>query len=370
MSPREHMLEMVRRIQIAPAAYAALLRGVALKRHLSDVTGLSHTRIANGVQNLRPNRLRQVEQHAAAVLTGNLLNAGLTPEDAHLHLNQRRSLAERGGAGWATFWIELDYPIEPEFAACVETGLAIDLLLAGLAQAAEHDQLSGASAAGLAFIEAQKLPIEIVAYRPGMQAGSWLDVASWDGVCRLSEDLLLTAYFDQLAHFDAEWGSSFFSRFEPRSILLLVAPQLRDPMRLDTPVRRLLVLAWSICHWARHRRWPSQPPGPSDIAEAVGLEPPHVSNFFDGTRKLRLGHFANLWDQMGKHFRLQHPVPCPIPLAAIAICWQRQFVTLGGGQKSKSIILIGDEFVRVWRWRMGQLHHRVASESWPCWMTS
>lgn len=369
-SERVELLKAVRALQVAPWQYIAWMRGVSLRRHLGDVTGLSQSRLANAHQKLRPSKELEVQQHAESVFRSNLAAAGLASSDVDIAHERLRSLQDAGGESWAAFWTAIDYPLEPELAACVQAAVRVDKVLKALGTAAEDDRLRDAQETCSTFLDAWHLPQDIVeAEGPGLAASDWHRAQTWEDVFPLADKFLSAVFFDQFAHTDAVWGNSFLGRLEPRPAFSLVAPRRRGSARLEKPVRRLLQTSYALHHWARYRTWPAKPPLPGELADALQMRPDDVSNLFDGTTKLHFQHFQNSWERFGKHFGLKYRVTFPAPLAAVAICWQHNLVSVSPEHKLRSFIILGSGYEQLWRWRRdGLAAQSKGTEPWASWM--
>lgn len=366
LSTREELLQAVLRMQFAPLDYISWLRGVAPKKHLGEVTGLSQARLANRNQKLRPGRVREIEEHAESVLRANLADSGLQTEDVERVMNRLYRRMEAGGNWWAAFWMTLDYPMTPELTPCVDSAVQLDKLLTEVADALAADAPAAASEAFACFVSAWSAPQEVI---EGIAPSDWGGASTWEAVAPLADATLQIALFDQFAHVDAVWGSAFFSRFHPRPLFPLVAPQKRDGKGVNMPVRRLLEMSWAITHWVKHRNWPAERPGPKDLAERLGVEPSLISSFLDGTTKVRLKQFEGQWEQFSLGFRLSQKVDFPLPLAAVAICWQHQMVEVSPEHKVRSAIVLGDGYGKLWRWRRSTLASpSTGTESWAAWL--
>lgn len=369
-SARDDFLKCVRALQIAPLQYIAWLRGVALRRHMSEVTGLSQARLANTRQKLRPRKELEIRQHSESIYRSNMLDAGLSEADVDLAHERMRTLEIAGGQTWAAFWTAIDYPLEPELTDCVQAAVKVDKVLESLGKAAEGDNPGDAQKACASFLESWGLPEDISAAEgPGLAASDWHRAQTWDEIFPLADKFLSAVFFDQFAHTDAVWGNSFFSRLEPRPAFALVAPRRRGPARLEKPVRRLLQTSYALHHWARYRTWPAKPPLPGELADALRMRSDDVCNLFDGTTKLHFQHFQNSWDRFGKHFGLKYRVTVPAPLAAVGICWQHNLVSVTPEHKLRSFIILGSGYEQLWRWRRDGLAARsTGSEPWASWM--
>jgi hypothetical protein len=369
-SARDDFLKCVGALQTAPLQYIAWLRGVALRRHLSEVTGLSQARLVNARQKLRPRKELEIRQHSEAVYRANLADAGLSDADIDVAHERMRNLESAGGHTWAAFWTGLDYPLEPELTECVQAAVKMDKLLNSLGAAGQEDNPSDARATCTSFLEGWGLPVGIAESEgPGLAASDWHDAQTWEELFPLADKFLAAIFFDQFAQADAVWGNTFFSRLEPRPVFPLVAPKRRGPAGVEKPVRRLLQTSYALHHWARYRTWPAKAPLPGDLAEALRMRPDDVSNLFDGTKKLHFQHFENRWEGFGKRFGLKYRVTFPAPLAAVAICWQHNLVKVTPGHKLTSLIVLGTGYEKLWRWRRdGLAAQSTGTEPWASWM--
>ena len=370
MAARDELRRNVAAFQSAPIQYMAWLRGVALRRHLGEFTGLSQARLAHPQQKLRARRQQQILEHSKTVLRTNLTDSGLSDADVEATISNLRDLREGGGQCWSEFWMSLDYPMTPELTTCVRGATQLDKLLATVLQTIDDNNPRQARAAFADFVMEWSVPHDLMGgSRPGLASADWEDVDTWEKVSGLADTVLMAAFFDQFAHVDAVWGNAFFTRFQARPVFPFIAPQARKDGGVNMPVRRLLEFSWAVNHWVRYRSWPTKRPGPKDLSEPLDLEPSDISNLFDGTTQLRFEQFEHRWNRLAQHFHLPQKVAYPLPLVAVAICWQRNLVTVTLEHKVRSFIVLGDDYEKLWRWRRSTLVAPSAgTEVWAAWL--
>ncbi|MGJ7521727.1 hypothetical protein ACSFA0_14665 [Variovorax sp. LT1P1] len=355
---------------MAPVFYAAWNSGIAPRRFISDVTGLSETRLANSGQALRPKRLASVQQHADEKLR-ELLRSRDYPEVAiKERLKGQAQVKASGGGVWALHWYGEEFPHAPQLSGCVDVGLRLDSFLAAAEQAIARSDLAGFCEACAVFVERWALPADVATKCSVVPPESLRDAQTWNDALTLAQNLLLAAFLDQFAQFDAVWSSLYAQVLRPRSLVALISPTQRGKTGLNRPVRRLLVLCYALHFWVRHKRWPHKEPSRAEIAEKLpSWSPQDVANLFDGSKRLTYAGFEGLWSDMACGFKHDREVNGPHALARIALAWQRQLVTVGSDQKLRSFIILGEDYHGLWEWRRSQLPHASQGTiEWPLWL--
>lgn len=207
-------------------------------------------------------------------------------------------------------------------------------------------------------------------------------VSSWEEALCAAQQVFENILLCLFAALDAEHGLTYFGKFQPRPLFLLVQPLLNPQINLNTPgklpgrnlvdqpVRRLLELSYALMVWIRDKRWPDKPVGRAELGAALELSDQVVGNFFDGTRKMNAKIFEGLWSTMCRTVADCEPFYFPMPLVLAAMFWQSS-ITRYPNQKLKSFILPNDEnYIRFWRWHhlnwTTQLNHD--SVDWPAWL--
>lgn len=358
-------------LQVLPLAYLASLRGVAPLTHLQDVTGLSRSRLSNRSQTLNSSTRLRIREHADEASRTNLKSAGLSEAEIETAMHRVYQVKDAGGGFWAEIWIALDDAVKPMLGECAECGRGFDQLLEQAATAVKADDPRTAATAFSDYASQWSGDAEVDSAPLGVHAAHWAGAVDWVEVERLSRELLEHALFDQFAHVDAVWGALFFRRFAPRPIFRFVMPTWSGERGVHRPARRLLEFSYAACHWAAHKRWPNRAPRAADIALALGVDNSVVSNYFDGTKRLRYKQFEPLWADLQKHFGFRDDLPLPYPLVAAAICWQHQLVTVSSTHKVESLILVGDAYENMWRWRSSRMTAQSSGkEPWAEWLTA
>lgn len=202
-------------------------------------------------------------------------------------------------------------------------------------------------------------------------------------VSKLLEELL----YDLFSALDAEWGGEFFGKLRPEPIFLWIAPRLNPDLvpgqrpktkrnMLFRPIRRLLEISHAVAYWVDKKEWPHCAAGPAEIGKVCGWDEAAIANLFDGTRKLTLKSYVALWNGLFAEVARRNSVPsveCPLPLAAMAIAFQRLFVKTFGEHKWRSFIVLDEaKYKSLW----GRHHQKVAGQrprgevGWPAWLVN
>lgn len=208
-------------------------------------------------------------------------------------------------------------------------------------------------------------------------ASSWEDAL--DAAQQVFENILLCLF----AALDAEHGLTYFGIFQPRPLFLLVQPKLNPQLKFDSleklplknfvyhPVRRLLELSHALMVWSIDKHWPDKPVGRKELGDAIDRADFDVGKFFDGTRKMNVGIFEEIWSEMSRTIGNRKPFYFPKPLVLAAILWQN-CITRDANQKIKNVLLPSNDenYISFWRW-----HHqnwatqpKHDSVGWPVWL--
>ncbi|MDA8520256.1 hypothetical protein [Acidovorax sp. NCPPB 4044] len=373
-SSRNEALRAVRALQIAPLHYNAIQLGIAPRRFLSEVLGLSETRLASTAQTLRPGTILNAQRHAITYLRQHLVSRGYPESAIDERIAGQAQLQASGGAAWAGYWYAENFVHRPLLDECVRTGIQFDVFLADAEKALVDDDLAAFTTRCADFIEQWTIPADVAAPCQVEKPSVFRDASTWDDAWQAAQKLLLAAFFDQFAQFDAVWGGCFITHLPPRSLVALIAPKWPGGPRAIRPVRRLIVLSFSLHHWVRYKRWPDHAPGATEVAQKLmswGRQ--DIANLFDGTKRLRFPEFEKMWDELGSCFGHGRELSGPFALARIAIAWQRSMMVVGPDQKLRSFTTLGEDYHALWGWRHSQRPRAPEGaaqgrEPWPLWL--
>jgi hypothetical protein len=205
----------------------------------------------------------------------------------------------------------------------------------------------------------------------------------WEGALTAA-----VGYFEDIlwclpAALDAEFGSAYFGRFQPRPLFLCVTPQMHNDFDLDVldkrplrnlvsrPIRRLLELSHALIVWSKEQRWPDKPVGRSKLGEVLQLDDQSIGNLFDGTKKMTAKLFDGQWTQLNSSVARGGEFAPPMPLLLAAVCCQNGLLAQYPNQRLKSVVLIDEaKYTRFWGWHRQRWSSqlRQGTESWPAWL--
>ncbi len=193
-------------------------------------------------------------------------------------------------------------------------------------------------------------------------------------------DLLVSLF----AALDAEHCSTYFVKFRPRPLLLLITPKLNVKVDLnaqsqefprrdfaDLPVRRLLEFSHAIVFWVKEKRWPDKPVGRKKLGEALGYGDQVIGNLFDGTKNMNATSYDRIWRYMWTKVAKCESPYFSWPLLLATIVCQKLLITRDPNQKLKSFVLIGHEdYTRLWNWHRQRWASQLSegTEDWPAWL--
>lgn len=376
---------------LLPFHGAALAHGRSISAHLHETTGLSKARISNGrFRTLRLSTLKKIERHASAWLEAQI-PAATDPEERErilAHFAGAPSRSDHPDSVWEDWMHQFEVFPAWRFSRSKQIARVIDKLMASMSQACRDRDLgrfknlviSHATDHGDMIRCTEDPPNEPVDARELARiegSTDWSDVAEWIGA------LVESMYIDLLSAFDVEWGMLYFKNISLRPMFPLVLPRIRDDLLLKPkpsaskknlivrPMRRLLEFMHAIAYRRYRSEWPVKPASPDNLSICLGVSPADVSNFFDGTRRLRPTEMEAQWQRLLRHCargQVTDPFPAPWPMILLAMQWQPFFVTDNG----KSAFLLDlRNYRRHWDRRHSTWAGNLpgAAVAWPEWLT-
>jgi hypothetical protein len=379
-------------VQQRPFFLWTQMAGKSIRPLLSEVTGLSLARIAQGnLDKLRPSTAARVQASAEAWGRNLAMRNGWTDDDFNKFIaNAPRT--KSGDVGmWANWVFGLQHPETLPLPLTISHALEIDELIGDLSNAFETKDLKAFTGAVLTKAESEankrkdQSPDEVAA-ETSMRC-AWSAAHSWDAVASILPTLDEDLFLDHFAALDAEWGSRYFQSMKPEPVFLWLAPRLNEQLDLTSgekkfrnliyrPVRRLLELSYALAHYCYRKQWPAAPAGRGELGEALGLSDADVGNYFDGTRNLTMQAYQSYWQALCRHFgpslgRPEETPMCPTPLGFIAIAWQHLLIQTTDKYRFKSAILLDkDDYRRRWKDHRRHWVDQLPSGdvSWPDWL--
>lgn len=364
-----------------PLQWGALLEGVNPKVHLANVTGISKSRIAEGVlDRLRPSTLRRAKDHSQRLAHERAIKAGWTDREFDQMVASAPQLSDGLPSqlgGLFHFWSKADGVTLEE---TIRQAIALEDFVVHLSAAASDGARRGAQQAALGFLRLDPDP----APGPVDSQAEWEAAESWQAVQRLADRLLMYAIEGLFVTLDAEWGAQYFAGLRSHPIFLGVSPDvtLNTEMKLKRrngirrPVRKLFELTFVIAERGHTGQWPEGPPGRSAVAAILEQSDANAGNYFDGTRTLTLRAFEVWWLRLTAHMRGKYErteqMAAPVMLARVALLWQNYWIKTESG-KPRSVILIDkDEYQRRWQAMRRRLSARIpeGQGTWPDWVTA
>lgn len=355
---------------MAPVFYHAWHQGKALRRWLSEVTGLSQMRLSDGQQSYRSQTLVNARRHSLLHLRKQLTAAEYPASLIAERIAGWEKLEACGGAAWASYWYAEAFLHAPLLNRAVDTGVRFDNFLAEIERAVGTGDLAEFRSRCVTFTQQWGLPADVANASLVATPAELRNLSTWDDALKHAQGLLLTTFLDQFAQFDAVWGGLFIEQLQPRALVPLIAPKQSGEGRVVRPVRRLIVLSFALHYWIRFKRWPDHEPRRSEmVRKLTSWSTQDIANLFDGSKRMRLSDFKRMWDEMGHAFDHRRELSAPYALARIAIAWQKQLVNVGPDQKLRSFFLLGEDYQILWAWRKSQLPNASQGpENWPQWM--
>lgn len=356
-----------------PLLQASRIEGVAYTQLLKRLTGLSDARLSQGgFDRLRQSTLKRMKAHSVAAA-----KASKTPEEFD-RLNGRWKTPEMAGAaGWTTFAFLFGDPDALTLPYLTRHAVSLDRKLAELWTLAEADDLPHFKEVGSQYATEYR-PLAL----PQVLQEGWALAAAWGELEYPVKMLLGSWYSDFFAALDAEWGASHFPTMRPVPLFCMVQPccpaligrnaiSWQEFSRtLRRPVRRLLELLYAMQHRRGRGVWPNEPPGPAELAGACGEEEVSITNYFDGTKHLRMASAGAIWDRLSESFGVSNE-GFPAAIAATAICWQHVFTPKNLRQKAQIVVPGATDHELLWERHRAHLPAvSTGGEPWPAWLQS
>lgn len=374
-----------------PVMTSAKIFGKSNRSFLSEITGLSVSRIAKGgLDTLRPSTASRVEAYASAWGHSKAKEKGWNEEDFAAYIAAVPKMRNGAIAGWATWVYSLQYPDHLLLPITISYALEIDELIVSLSNSFNASDCRTFSQTILEMADSDYekslvcSPAECIEKEIWIK--TWSSVADWDAIgpllSRVVDNILISLY----AALDVEWARQYLKIMVPMPIFLWLAPRVHKDLDLASgtkvkrnliyrPVRRLLEFSHALAHWNYRKHWPIAPAGRSELGKALGLSDADVGNYFDGTRKLTIGAYQSYWIALCRHFgplsQLSEMPTCPSPLGVVAITWQWMLITTTDESKFKSAHLLDeDDYKRQWQGRRNYWLEQAPSNdvAWPNWL--
>ena len=376
-NPHANILEF---LPCIPFELFTLLEGKATRSLISEITGISVSHLRSGKNvTLRESTENRAIRNATEWSHKRVIAQGWSEEEWSLLVESAPSSIAGEPRPFADFIHGLKSPGAYEFPQATAFAEEIDLTVIKLLDAYKSDDLESFRRSVLecdwvaAVASQQEISEQMAALRT---------VTDWDAALTVAQQFIFDMLLCYFAALDAEFGLTYFTRFELRPLFLLVMPKLNekiDPGLFDNiskrnlirqPIRRLLELSHALMVWGKDQHWPCKPVGRKELGAALGLDDQYIGNYFDGTRNMHAKSFVSYWEKMCETVADCPPFYAPLPLLLAAIFWQRT-ITRYSNQKIKSFILPDKEkYTRFWMWhhqRWGSQLNRDAV-GWPTWL--
>jgi hypothetical protein len=374
-----------------PIMNLAKIFGKSNRSFLSEITGLSVSRIAKGgLDALRPSTARRVEAYASAWGHSKAKEKGWNEEDFSSYIATIPKMRNGGTAGWATWVYSLQYPDHLLLPLTISCALEIDELIFSLSNAFNINDCQTFSQAILEMsdsnYEKSLLRSSAEYTEKEIWVKAWRSAADWDAIGPLLSQVVDNILIGLYAALDVEWARQYLQIMVPMPIFLWLAPRVNEDLDLDSgtkvtrnliyrPVRRLLEFSHALAHWHYRKHWPKAPAGRSELGRALGLSDADVGNYFDGTRKLTIVAYQSYWIALCRHFgplsQLSEMPICPNPLGVVAITWQWMLIITTDESKFKSAHLLDEEnYKRQWQGHRNYWPEQASSDdvAWPDWL--
>ncbi len=376
------MKQILEAMALAPLAILGQIQGKSFRPWLTEVTGLSAGRIAQGnLEKVRPSKIKQIQENSTAWAHEQGKKRGWSADEVSALIANAPKKCDGDTGPWASWIKSMEVQDTIRLPYAIARALQADELLQSLINACNNHDIDKfkqvASAHQKVNAHTKQQPDE----------AKWTAISEWSELGPVLNNLLESRLFDIYTALDAEWACQYFQAMRPMPLFLWVAPRINDewdvqggnkPSRnpIHRPVRRLLELCHALVHMHYRKHWPLFPVGRSELGKAMDLSDTLVGNYFDGTKKLTLRDYSNVWQALCRHFSPANRDPVdfpsfPVPLGIMAITWQETLIRNTSESKLKSFVLVDEDDYKN-RWQ----RHRIngtgqpppGDVDWPEWL--
>ena len=383
-------------------------RGQSMRSLLQDMTGLSKGRIAKGkLDDLRPSTHQKIADHQQQWLKDTFKDRPEHLVRVQANIAASPILGNGKGAVLATWVHQFEHSPECVLPISKAVALVVDEVLDALLMACAEDDLERwrqilldhLRQRGTAISNGDQ-PVALSATADELDACK--AISTWSQAAALTSQVLDHWYIDMIAALDAEWSSQYFAGCQTMPLFPLVMGAVpanwSEPHGTSSrkrlvirPSRQLLQFLYALTNFVRYKKWPKNPPKPSDLADVLiqhelteEANRALIYNYFDGTTKLTFDQVYDHWVQMAQHHMLSRkpedlPGP-PFPMIMLALQWQKLFVL----NKGKTLFVLDmEKYKTLWhhyrqRWDEQQAERERAVPQtgrtkgepivWPEWM--
>jgi hypothetical protein len=373
------------RISSLPVQLVLSLSGKKVSSLLSDMTGISSSRLRPGSsQTLRPSTLNKATAHMEGVLRKKLEDKDWPPASIESFIASAPSKLNGYPCAFGDLLHSLSGPGISEYPLTSLIAQQLDQLDIKLERALATGDLDAykAAVASQSWLSSYRWwSDEKTDHRTARQMFQLAD--DWDALAVAVKPIVLNILLAFMAAIDLEFSASYFHQFRLRPLFLDLLPMLGPNASLNSlgkfpkwdrfrlPSRRLLELSHALHYRHWNKAWPMQCAGRSQISAAVYLTDFTIGNLFDGSKKLSFQQFDSIWKQLCLTTSKTPVSATPTPLLLAAWLWQSKFVEFDDGLKVRSIFLFDGHAYLTW-WN----HHREnwgsqltgGTADWPQWL--
>lgn len=361
-----------------------LMNGKSVEAYLSDCSGVSRKTLGKPLAAIRDKTLEKGAVKSFVKTRQRLDEAGYTLDEAENWLANHPGATMRG-AICSSVGYDAQINGVMSFPWTIEYACHIDHLSLQLFDARSKGGLEGFKSALLCSDFAAPAYYLRTSEEGGGAAKPPLlrqleSASRWSELDEVWPTIVANVTFSLLAHWDVEFCSRYFAKYEPRSIFALVLPRLNQavdsvgmddiPKRRDMfwyPVRRLIDVMACMGERARTGAWPKRAPKPKEIERYISQEGSTLTNWRDGTKKFVGRDFYSLWEQMCSP-RQEYVGRPPLPLFYAALIWQELLVEVSATTREKKIYLFDNEYKFWWNHHYEALMAKgctVGTTPWP-----
>lgn len=385
---------------VIPLDMIAALRGRSTNSFLAEATGLSPAHLSSSGLEIK-NQKRQVRfrEHLLDRTRSGLAANGWSPDEIEQYV---AACPETVLAGLAYNLVHAGpAPLPLAVSVCAR----LDRLVLDAHRCVESGDLSAYQCLLIEFLDEEGLYVENPQYSADISEirRTILSATDWASLQGPSDALAQHVLFAVLAAIDVEWGASYFGGLTPTPTFLWLMPRFHPDFDrsnskglkrnvVTRPVAKLFDLLWALTKrgTSRNAMWPSNAPGPSELAKDIAhesIDDGVIRKWTNGAKPIRFDKVIEVWESLTENLSGGGTFAPPVPWIAVAL-WMERALLKGAVKPNSAIpktVLIPSDIAYKAVWAMHRKRWAdklpepgnhpwpgwlLAQSSWPDWMRS
>jgi len=381
-----------------PLGMSAAWQGKSIDSLLAEMTGLSPAHLSSsGLEIKNQKRRDRVLEHVLAHSRSALAAKGWSQDEIEQYT---AACPKTALAGLAYHLVHARHaPLSLAVSVCAR----LDRLVLDAHRCVESGDLSAYQCQLIEFLDEEGLYVENPQYSADISEirRTLLSATDWASLQGPSDALAQHVLFAVLAAIDVEWGANYFGPLTPTPTLLWLMPQFHPDFDRSNskglkrnvvirPVAKLFDLLWALAKGGTSRNavWPSNAPGPSELAKDIAhesIDDGVIRKWTNGAKPIPFDKVIKVWERLTENLSGGGTFAPPVPWIAVAL-WMERALLKGAVKPNSAIpktVLIPSDIAYKAIWAMhrkrwadklpepgnhpwpGWLH---AQSSWPDWM--